>query len=67
MAVKGPQAGIIRFELEHDVAAWTEHLGVATLRVGGVDDCCAVPVAVAFVEDLEVVAVEVEGLGEGGS
>lgn len=63
MAVKGPDVGIIRFELQRDVPARTQHLGVTTLRVRGVDDRCTIPGAVAFVKDLEVMAVEVEGLG----
>ena len=61
--MKRPHARIIRLILKHEMPAWPQHLHITTLRVLHVREEDAVPVARAFVEDVHVVAVEVQGLG----
>ena len=59
VAVEGPDTGVVGFELQGGEAAGADCLDVTTgwvLRV----DCAAVPSASAFVENVEVVAVEME-------
>lgn len=62
MAVKGPNARIIGLELQCDITARSQHLSVAAMRIVSVDNGCAIPFAVAFVQELERVAVEMERL-----
>lgn len=67
VAMERPDAGIISFVLQNDVAgvsrcAWADKLHVAALGVPLVNDG-AVPETVAFGKDVEVVAVEVHGVG----
>ena len=69
MAMERPHARIIRLVLQHDVArhaggAALDELHVATLGVVLVGDC-AVPGADALGQDVEVVAVEMHGVGGG--
>jgi hypothetical protein len=59
VAVERPDAGVIGFELQSGEAAGADGLDVAAGGVLAVADT-AVPGAGAFVEDVHVVAVEVE-------
>ena len=56
-ARKIPRASIIRIVLRDDMPVWLQHLGVATLRIDGVDKGLAVVETLAFVENVHVVAV----------
>ena len=67
MAMEGPCARVVGVVLQDNVArvggrATLDELRVATLRVLCVRDL-SVPAAGAFGEDVEVVAVEVHGVG----
>ena len=67
VAVEGPRARVVRVVLQDDVGrvrgvAVLDELGVAALRVLRVGDA-AVPGADALGEHVEVVAVEVHGVG----
>ena len=67
VAMERPDARIIGLVLQNDIArvsscAWADELHVAALGVLLVNDG-AVPETVAFGEDVEVVAVEVHGVG----
>ena len=63
VAVEGPNAWVVSFELQGGEATGTDCLDVAAGRILGVDSA-AVPSASALVEDVEVVAVEMEaGMG----
>lgn len=57
VAVERPCARVIGVILDHDVSAQAQHLDFATLWVLRVCDGMAVPVAVAFVQNVHVVAV----------
>lgn len=64
MAVERPDTGVILIPLHNEIArgagaAGRHHLDVAALRVAGADDA-AVPLADAELQDLHVVAVEVD-------
>lgn len=60
-----PDAGVVGLELKRGEARGTDGLDVAAGWVSGVAGA-AVPDARAFVEDVHVVAVKMEGVGEGG-
>lgn len=62
MAVERPHPRIRQVDLQHDVAERRHNLRVPALRVGGVGDG-AVPLAGALGKDVEVVAVDVHGVG----
>ena len=66
VAVEGPRAGVGGLVLDHDIAVRLQELHVPPLRVGSVDDGCAVPVPRALVQHIEVVAVQVHGVGGSG-
>lgn len=65
VAVEGPDAGL-GVELEDEMAIRADELDIAALRVGGSHDG-AIPGAEAFVEDVEVVAVEMHGVARGNT
>ena len=64
VAMERPHAGVVRLVLQHDVTVSLHELHVAPLRVLLVDDG-AVPGPEALGQDVEVVAVEVHGVGGG--
>jgi len=61
VAVHRPHARVVELDLDDEVTAGADELGVAALRVLGVDDL-AVPGSGAFGEDVHVVAVGVHGV-----
>lgn len=64
VAMERPHAGVVRLVLQHEVPVRLHELDVAPLGVGLVDDG-AVPGAGAFGQHVEVVPVEVHGVGGG--
>lgn len=64
--MKGPNARIVGLDLQNDMPAWPQHLGIAALWVLGIDDRRAVPSTVAFAEDLEIMSVHVKWLQHEG-
>ncbi len=62
VAVEGPHTRVIRIVLRDNMPIWPQHLGVATLRICGVDKGLAIVEAFAFVENVHVVAMEVHWL-----
>lgn len=62
VAVHRPDTRVVELDLHDEVAAGTDELGIAALRVLWVDDL-AVPGAGAFGEDVHVVAMGVHGVG----
>ncbi len=65
VAVERPHPGIIGRELQHKVTTGLEKLRVSSLRILSID--CAVPLARAFSQDPEIVAVEMHGVGDTGA
>ena len=69
MAMEGPGAWVVGVVLQHNVRGGTvglgalDKLGVAALGVGSVGNGLAVPFAVTFGEDVEIVAVQMHGVG----
>ena len=66
MAMERPDARIVKVILHDEVPVCAHELHVAALRIVGIDDRGAIPVSVAFGEDLHIVSVKVHRM-RGGS
>lgn len=62
VAVEGPDSGVVRIELEHDVTVGSDDLSVAAQRVIRVGDGGAVPSSFTLGQDLNVGAVKMHGV-----
>ncbi len=64
VAVEGPYPWIDRIVLNYNVTGWPQHLNVSALGILRIGHRNSIPVAVAIVQYVHVVAMEVHWLDE---
>ena len=57
MAMEGPNASIVSLELQDNMSARSQHLGVSPLWILGIYDRRTVPSTITLIENLEIVTM----------